>query len=788
MCVLKSKLKIFSRLFSIVLLFASSNVSAFEVQDIRLDGLQRIAPGTVFTYLPLHVGEELDSDRATDIIQTLYATGFFLDVKLGRMADVVVLSFKERPSIAKIEFKGNEDISDDQLDMVLKDMGLLEGRIFNPSQLEKITQELRLQYYSQGKYGVDISSDIVELENNLLEVTVTIDEGAAARIHQINLIGNHAYDDDNLLGRLELGEEAFISLFSSRDQYSKQKLTGDIETIRSYYMDRGYLEFNFESTQVSVTPDKQGIYITANLHEGEQYTVASIKLVGDLIIDEIELTALLQLATDDIFSRKLLVATTNALNERLGDEGYAFANVNAVPDVNKETRTVDLTIYIDPGKRVYVRNINIVGNTKTFDKVLRREVRQMEGGWLSTQKINRSRTRLQRLGYIQEVNVETPPVAGTSDQVDVNFHVKEGSSGSLQAGAGYGTNGAIFNLSVSEQNFLGSGENVRISFDNSQAVTTYNLSFTDPYYTLDGISRGVSFYSSSTNGGGASVADYNTDVLGTSLSYGFPLSEYNRARILFDYEKLSIDADASLVGDVIAGWVENNGDKFNSFKVTASVSHDSRDRTLFATDGFLQSLTLESTLPGSHLEFFKIRHKQTFLFPFIMNSSLSFTTDMGYGQSFGDTQGMPFFENFYLGGVNSLRGFASNSLGPTDTVKDSFNTTDEDGKTTTTYTYREKVIGGNKKLKAGFEWIFPSPFEEYKNSFRWSYFVDVGYVYGYDIAFDRDTILDELRASHGAAMKWVTPMGVLTFSLGYPIRSKSTDEEERFQFTIGAPF
>ncbi len=780
-----NKLKNLLRLLAFSLLLWAGSVHAFVVQDIRLEGLQRIAPGTVFTYLPLRVGEELDQKRTSDVIQALYGTGFFLDVKLGRSGDVLVLAFKERPSIASIEFDGNEEITDEQLEMVLKDLGLVKGRIFNPSQLEKITVELRRQYYSQGKYGVKVEEEITELDNNLVEITLTIDEGDAARIHQINLIGNKAFDDETLLARLELEETPFFSLFGADDQYSKPKLTGDLEALRSYYLDRGYIEFSIESTQVSVNPAKQGVYITANLSEGEQYSVSSVKLVGELIVDEEELIALLQLNSGDIFSRKSLTETTNAISERLGVEGYAFANINAVPDVDEENRTVALTIYVDPGKRVYVRHINITGNTKTFDEVLRREVRQMEGGWLSTAKVNRSRTRMQRLGYIQEVAVETPPVAGSTDQVDVNFAVKEGSSGSLQAGAGYGNNGAIFNLSVSEQNFLGSGENVRLAFDNSSTFTTYNLSFTNPYYTLDGVSRGFSLYSTTTDGGGASVADYNTDVVGASLSFGFPLSEYNRSRVAFEYEKISIDAERDKVGDVINGWVLANGNSFGTFMMNASWSHDSRDRTLFASDGILQRLTLETTLPGSELEYFKIRHKQTWLFPMFSGSSLSFSTDIGYGRSFGDTEGLPFFENFYMGGVNSLRGFASNSLGPRDDWR--VKIYDENG-VLTGEVDRSKVIGGNKRLGGSLEWLFPSPFEEYEHSFRWSYFIDGGYVFGYNVPFDKETILDEIRISHGFGMQWVTPVGMLTFSLGYPIRTQPGDETERFQFTIGAPF
>lgn len=771
-----------------VLLGLSCSAQAFEVSDIRLEGLQRIAAGTVFTYMPLRVGETLTEKRASEVLKTLYETGFFLDIKLGRSGNELVLKFQERPSIANIEIDGNELITDEQLEMVLKDLNLVKGRIFNPSQLEKITLELRQQYYSQGKYGVTVESEIKPLDNNLVEIDVTIDEGDAARIHRINVVGNKAYEEDDLLDRLELGEAPFFSLFDSRDQYSKQKMLGDIESLRSYYFDRGYLEFNIDSTQVSITPDKQGVYVTVNLTEGEQFRLASVRLVGELIVDEAELMDLVKIQLGDIYSRKLLTESTSAISERLGYEGYAFANINAVPDVNHEDRTIALTIYVDPGKRVYVRRINIAGNTKTFDEVLRREVRQMEGGWLSTQKVNRSRTRIQRLPYMTQVSVETPAVPGSADQVDVNFTVEEGSSGSLQAGAGYSTNGAIFNVAVSEQNFLGSGESVRLSFDNSSAVTTYNLSLTDPYFTLDGISRGFSIYSTTTDGGGASVADYNTDVLGGSLSFGFPLSEYEHARVSLEVEKIDLEANEDRVGPIINNWVVENGNQFNSTKINSSWSYDSRDRTLFATRGVLQRLSLESALPGTGLEYFKIRHKQTWLFPFISTSSLSFSTDVGYGQGFGDTEGMPFFKNFYLGGVNSLRGFASNSLGPYDYVTWTEVADDGMGGTVTTTHKRKRVIGGNKLLSGSLEWLFPSPFEEHENSMRLSYFVDGGYVFGYNIPLDSQTFQDELRVSHGVAMKWVTPVGVLSFSLGYPVRTQPEDEHKRFQFTIGAPF
>ncbi|MEW5756640.1 MAG: outer membrane protein assembly factor BamA [Pseudomonadota bacterium] len=746
----------------ILLLTFAGGASAFEVKDIRLEGLQRIAAGTVFTYLPVKVGDEVGDVRSAEIIHALYKTGFFKDVQLGREGDVLVLRFVERPSIAKITFSGNEEIKDEQLNTVLKDVGLVEGRIFNTSLLDRIVSELERQYYSQGKYGVEIKTALKDEPRNRVSVDIKIDEGDAARIYQVKLIGNKAYSEDDLLGRFESGEPGLIGLFSSRDKYSKPKLVGDLEILRSYYMDHGYIDFTIESTQVSVTPDKKGVYVTINLSEGEQFTVKDVKLAGDLKVAEAELRELLLIKPGAIFSRKDVTESSAKINERLSFEGYAFANVNAVPEIDREKKEVALTFFIDPGKRVYVRRVNIEGNTKTQDEVVRREIRQMEGGWVDTQRINRSKTRLQRLGYLQEVSVETPAVPGTSDQMDVNFKVSEGPSGSLQAGAGYGTNGAIFNISVTEQNFLGTGKHLKLDFDNSRATTVYTLSYTDPYYTLDGISRGMSLYSKSTDAGAANVAAYFTDVLGASLTYGFPLSEFNTARLGFSFETTDLGTTSSTPASIL-DWIDVYGSNFDTYKINATWSHDKRNRMLFADEGLLQNLSLEWAVPGSDIEYYKLEHRQQWLFPFISTSVVSLSSTLGYGAGYGGTNDLPFFEYYYLGGVNSVRGFENNSLGPREGAR---------------------VLGGNKKILGGAEVIFPPPSEEYAQSFRWSYFIDAGNVFGADESVD----LGEIRISHGLAAKWVTPVGVLTFSLGWPLRKEEGDELQRFQFTIGAPF
>lgn len=735
---------------------------AFEIRDIRLEGLQRIAPGTVFTYLPLRIGETVDEQRSAEILRTLYQTGFFKDIRLARDGDVLVLDFVERPSIATISFSGNEDISEEQLNAVLKDVGLIEGRIFNRSLLEKIQQELERQYFSQGKYGVEISSSITEVERNRVEIKIEIKEGEAARIHQVRIIGNKAFTTERLQGDFELGEKSLLAPFSSRDKYSKQKLVGDLEVLRSYYLDRGYIDFTIESTQVSIAPDKQGVYITVNLTEGDQYSVSEVKLAGDLIVPEAELHGLLQIAAGEIFSRKAVTESSAAINDRLGQEGYAFANVNAVPDIDKENKSVSLTFFVDPGKRVYVRRINVDGNTKTHDEVIRREIRQMEGGWVSTQKINRSRTRIQRLGYIQDVNVETLPVANSFDQVDVNLKIKEGPSGSLQAGAGYGTTGAVFNLSVTEQNFLGTGKNLKLEFDNSRATTVYNLSYTNPYYTLDGISRGVSVYSRTTDAEKADVASYFKDEVGASVNYGFPLSEFNTARLGLSVEHTKIGTGSDTPPSITT-WLAENADVFDTYKLNLTWTHDGRNRILFVDEGMLQRLTFNVVMPGSEIEYFTVNHKQQWYSPFMGRSILLLESNLGFGDGYGSTSELPFFENFYLGGINTVRGFRSNSLGPR-----------ENG----------KVIGGTRKVQGSMEVIMPSPFEEYEKSFRWSYFIDGGNVFG----THQDIDLNEFRASHGVAAQWMTPVGIMTFSYGWPLRSEPGDELQRFQFTIGAPF
>lgn len=742
-------------------------VQSFVVQDIQINGLQRISLGTAFNYLPIKVGETFDKAKASDIVRALYKTGFFEDVQLTRDDNVLVVHVQERPSIAKIEVFGNEELNTDDLNAAMKQVGLTEGRIFNRTLLDQLEQELHRQYFSTGKYGVKITTTIKELERNRVDIAIDIDEGDAAKIRQINIIGAKAYEEYNLLDRFELSTPTMWSGLSGSDKYAKERLLGDLETLRSYYLDRGYIKFNIDSTQVSITPDKRDVYITINVEEGEQYTVREVKLAGNLLVPEEELQALVTIAPGDVFSRRKVAEISNKISARLAVDGYAFANVNPVPDIDDQGRTVGLVYYVDPGKRVYVRRINISGNTKTRDNVVRREVRQMEGGWLSTPLVERSKVRLQKLGYFETVNVETVPVPETTDQVDLNFDVAEGSTGNFTAGLGYGeTQGVLFNMSVTLNNFLGTGKRVSAELNNSQVNTVYRFSYTNPYYTPEGISRGFDVHWRSTDAEEANLADYSTNSYGASVNYGFPISEYNRASLSFGVENTDLSINETTAPQYYSDWVNENGSNFDTINTALSWSHDTRNRAIFPDRGYYSLIAAEATVPGGDLQYYKLSLRQKWYTPLGKGISFHLGGDLGYGAAYGDTTKMPFYEHYYAGGGYTVRGFRGNTLGPRDVLTD-------------------EPIGGTTKFVAHMEVSFPSPFaEENSNTFRINTFIDAGNVF----AEGQEVDFGELRSSYGVSAIWLTPVGALTFNWGWPLRSEPEDETEVFQFSIGAPF
>jgi outer membrane protein insertion porin family len=750
-----------------LMLFLSGQAQAFEpfeVLDIRVEGLQRISAGTVFNYLPIKVGQTIDTEDTVFAVKALFKSGFFNDVSLERDGPVLVVYVKERAAISSIDIEGNKDLDSEELLEGLKEIGLAEGRVFDRSLLEKVEQELRRQYFSRGKYAVKIDTTVTPLDRNRVGILINVSEGRAARIKQINIIGNHQFSDKDLLDEFSLTTPNMFSFFTKSDQYSKQGLSADLETLRTYYLDRGYLKFNINSTQVSITPDKKDIYVTINVTEGHQYKISEVTLSGDLVVPADELFPLIRINPGDVFSRKQVTESVDRISTLLGDQGYAFANVNTAPEMDDEAFEVNLGFFVDPGKRVYVRRINIAGNTGTRDEVLRREMRQMEGGWYSTEQVERSRTRIDRLGFFEDVNVETPTVPGTTDQLDVNYSVTETSSGSVTAGAGFSqSSGVLFNASIQQENFLGSGKRVAFTFDNSEINTVYRFAYTNPFWTVDGVSRGFSLGYRKTDADEANLSDYSTDTRNADINFGIPVNEYDTIRFSVGYQGLDLKANSSSP-DQVTDFIDQHGDSFDDAVFTASWSHDSRNRILFTDTGGLQRISLETTTPGSGLEYYKLTYQQQRFIPLTRELTLGLKGNLGYGDGFGDFEQLPFFENFFAGGVRSVRGFEDNTLGPRDSDGD--------------------PIGGAFLVVFNAEVIFPIPFVEDAKGVRLSAFFDVGNVFEDYDSFDAG----DLRYSVGLAGLWLSPLGPISMSLGFPLNAESDDDEQRFQFTVGTFF
>jgi outer membrane protein insertion porin family len=736
----------------------------FVIDDIRLEGLQRISAGTVFNYLPVQVGDTLDSSRIAEAIRALYQTGFFSDVSLGREGATLVVSVVERPSIAEIEFAGNKSVETDRLLESLKQVGFATGQVFNRSTFDQVERELQRTYFSLGKYAAEIESTVTPLERNRVAVRFDISEGQVAKIRKINIVGNEVFDDDELLDLFKLKTSGFLTLFTSADQYSKQKLAADLETLRSYYLDRGYINFNIDSTQVSITPDKKDIYITINISEGGRYTIKDIKLAGDLIVPKEELFPKILLNRGDVFSRQRVTDTTERLTERLGEEGYAFANVNAIPEIDEQEQEVALTFFIDAGKRVYVRRINFKGNTKTRDEVLRREMRQMEGAWISTRAVERSKERLERLGYFSEVNVETPPVPGTADQVDIDISVVEQPSGSFIAGLGFSqAQGIVVNASISQENFLGSGNRVKAVFNNSEINRTFSVSYLDPYFTIDGISLGLDAFYEDIDAAAANISEYTLDRIGTSVRLGFPTSEFDFLTLGLtpEREKLQLSANPS---EELVAFETANGNTFDQLLFTTSWSRDGRNRRIFPDRGTLNRISSEVAIPGSDLTFYKLTYRNQTFVPLYPPYTLMFGAEVGYGDGYGSSKELPLIDNFFAGGIRSVRGFEANTLGPRDS--------------------RDKPLGGSFKLIGNAELLLPIPFVKEIKSVRLSSFFDIGNVFASVDDFD----VSELRYSVGIGGTWLSPLGPLTISFAIPLNDQPGDETQPLQFTFGTSF
>jgi len=754
-------------LLCVLLMPLSATAGSFIIQDIRVEGLQRISAGTVFNYMPVTVGQRIEDGQTSEVIRALYKTGFFKDVRLERENNVLVITVRERPAVADISFSGNELLETEQLLEALKDIGLAKGRVFNRSILDKIEQELRRQYFSQGKYGVKLTSTVTPLERNRVGIAIKISEGRAATIKNINIVGNKAFDEDDLLDEFKLSTGGWFSFYTKDNQYSRQKLSGDLETLRSYYLDRGYINFKIDSTQISITPDKKDIYVTINITEGDVYTISDILLAGDLVVPKEEMFKLIHLTRGHAFSRKKVVSSSERLNKLLGNHGYAFANVNSIPEIDKEKRQVAITYFVDPGKRVYVRRVNLRGNTRTRDRVLRREMRQMESAWFSAEQVARSRDRLERLSFFENVTVETPAVPGSTDQVDVNITVEEKPAGNIMAGVGFSqTQGITFNTNISQNNFLGTGKRVTLGFNNSSANTLYHLAYTNPYYTIDGVSRGFNLKYRQTAFNKLNSANYSTDVLIGGVNFGIPISDFDRLLFTFDIENTDFNI-ASTASREIRAFETTYGTRFLDYKAGFSWVFDSRNSVMFPTRGGNQRMSAQISLPGSDLEYYKISYRHQRFFPLSKIFTLGMKGNIGYGDGYAGTKTLPFYENFFAGGFRSMRGITNNTLGPRDS--------------------KNNALGGNFSLTGGAEIYFKAPFKLADKSLRLSVFADFGNVFDMDNG-SSSFKPGELRYSTGVSAVWVSPMGLLTFSLAQPFNTSSTDETETFQFNFGSSF
>lgn len=773
---------LFAGLIAAIFATAAHAFDPFTVKDIRIEGIQRTEAGTVFSYLPVKVGDTMTNEKASQAIKALFATGFFRDVRMEVEGDVLVIALEERPAIYTIDFVGLKEFDKDQLKKALRDNGIAEGRIFDRAMLERAEQELKRQYLSRGKYSVAITTTVTPLERNRVGINFNVEEGDVAAIKQINLVGVTAFKEKELLEQFQLRTPNWISWYTKSDQYSRQKLAADLESLRSYYLNRGYLEFNIESTQVSISPDKKDIYITVSIVEGERYAVSSVKLAGDLLLSEAELRKLVKVKAGDSFSREKLNESTKAISDRLGAQGYAFANVNAAPELDKEKRQVAFTIFVDPGKRVYVRRINVVGNTKTRDEVIRQEMRQIEGAWYDADKVQLSKQRVDKTNYFGEVNVETPPVPGTTDQVDVNVSVTEKNTGNISLGAGFSSSEKlILSGSISQANLFGSGKFASLSLNTGKINRTAAFSYTNPYFTVDGVSQGFDVYHRRVDPTNSSlqVGYYRSQSTGGGVRWGIPIGEKESLSFGPSIDHTSLDLDATSPYRY-QQFVSKYGEANTTVLATAGWATDGRDSVLYPTKGTLQRANIEMATPIGDLQFYKMTYSYQKFVPLSKDFTLFVSGEAGYGDGYGSDDDMPFYKNFYAGGMGSIRGYETASLGPRDTICDNY-------QTKTNCRLSEDRIGGNRKIAGTVEMLFPMPGLGLDKSLRLGVFVDAAQIWGKS-SKEQNQEVGPIRLSTGLSAIWSSPMGPLKFSVATPINKQDGDKLQAFQFQMGQTF
>jgi outer membrane protein insertion porin family len=771
-----------------IAVLCASNVFAFEpftVKDIRVEGIQRTEAGTVFSYLPVKVGDTMTDDKAAQAIKTLFATGFFKDVRIEIDDSVIVVVVEERPAIAQIDFVGLKEFDKEPILKGLKDAGFAVSRSFDRGMLERAEQELKRQYLTRGKYAMTVTTTVTPLERNRVGINFNIDEGDSAVIRQINIVGASSFKEKDLLELFELRTPNWISWYTKNDQYSKQKLSADLETLRSFYMNRGFIEFNIESTQVSISPDKKDIYITVSVSEGGRYIVSSVKVAGDLILAEEEFREAMKIKAGDVFSREAVNESAKNISDRLSGQGYAFANVNVAPEVDKEKKQVAFTVLVDPGKRVYVRRINIGGNTKTRDEVIRQEIRQMEGGWYDDERVKLSKERIDKTDYFSEVTVETPPVPGTTDQIDINYGVTEKTTGNITVGAGYSqSEKVILSGSISQANIFGSGKFVGIEIGTGKINRAIGLNYNNPYFTVDGVSQGFNVYHRKSD---PTYLDYmyKTESTGGGIKFGIPISEKQSINFgaALDYTKVTIDrADGDTPRQYerfVDRFCGENSDTCGNLSIPLTIgwASDGRDSAINPTRGTYQRATFEVS-PGGDLRYYKATYQHQRYFPVTRDLVLMLNGELGYAKGLGG-QEMPFFKNFYAGGTGSVRGWDTSSLGPYE-----IDSSDDDVR-----------LGGTRRFVFNAELSMPVPGFGADKSFRMGPFFDAGQVYsneknGDSCSAGSRTVCGEgpIRMSVGVAATWLSPLGPLKFSIAQPLNRQKDDNIQRFQFQMGTVF
>jgi outer membrane protein insertion porin family len=859
---MKCALKLVVLLLSFVVL--SARADSFTIADIRIEGLQRISSGSVFAAMPISIGQTVDKGSLRNAARALFATGNFEDIQIARDGDILVMMLTERPSISEINIEGNKAIETEALLEGLKGAGLSEGQVLKRSTLEGMRLELQRQYVSQGRYDAGIETEVVEQPRNRVAVSITVDEGNVAKIKHINIVGNQVYSDDTLRDLMEVQSTGWLSWITSDDKYSREKLKGDLEAVESFYLNSGYARFNIDSTQVAITPDKKAVYITVNIAEGKVYTITDVELSGDLVVAEEELMRFVVVQQGQAFAQNALTQTEDYITKRLSNDGYSFAKVSARPDISDEDQTVAVKFFVDPGKRTYVNRITFTGNANTSDEVLRRELRQMEGSPASSLKIDQGQIRLQRLGFFAGAEVETIPVAGTDDLIDVAYVVEEQPSGSISASVGFAQDsGLILGANLQQNNFLGSGKQVGVGINSSRFQDSANFSYVNPYYTDDGVSRGFSIFARQTDYDEANVASYSTNVYGANMNFGYPIAETQRLGFTVGFQHTEIETGNSVVkeiegspkpfdgvdryiesfsdgettADVIGmddleslfaeaepGFIDENGDTFDTFTVSGSWIQSSLNRGQLATRGSSQSLSLEMSIPGSDLEYFRVTYVGQIFVPISRSFTLRFRGEIGYGEGYGETTELPFFQNFYAGGFGSVRGFKSNTLGPRSTPAENYRTEvvrelDVNGNVVAEAgsdgisRFPENVayvsdgngglqvfggfndndpFGGNLLVEGSMELLFPLPFIKDQRSLRSAFFVDFGNVFDTTCRDSQQACFNfdagELRYSAGIGLTWITGFGPLSFSLAKPLNDGDFDETEVFQFSLGQFF